>query len=77
MIAFSKGGALETVIEGKTGHFFKRQTPQSLIRAINEFEKMRFDPKECRKNALRFDKEIFKKKIKAFVDEKYKEWKNH
>ncbi|MFH1134350.1 MAG: glycosyltransferase [Nanoarchaeota archaeon] len=75
VIAFAKGGALETVIEGKTGHFFHEQTPEALIKAITEFEKMTFDPKACRRNALRFDKRIFKRKIKAFVEEKYREWK--
>jgi len=75
VIAYGKGGALETVIEGKTGHFFHEQTPQALIKAIEEFEQMKFSPKACRNNALRFDKEIFKKKIKAFVEEKYAEWK--
>lgn len=76
VIAYSKGGALETVIEGKTGHFFYRQTPEALIKAIKEFEKMDFNTKICRKNALRFDKEIFKKKIKNFIEEKYREFKN-
>lgn len=76
VIAYAKGGALETVIEGKTGHFFHEQTPEALIKAVKEFEKMKFDPKECRKNALKYDKEIFKKKIKKFVWEKYREWKN-
>jgi len=74
VIAYAKGGALETVIEGKTGHFFHKQTPEALIKAVKEFEKMKFNPKEIRKNALKYDKEIFKKKIKKFVDEKYKEF---
>jgi glycosyltransferase involved in cell wall biosynthesis len=74
-IAFAKGGALETVIEGRTGHFFREQTPEALVKAVNEFEKMKFNAKECRKNALKYDKEIFKKKIKDFVETKYKEWK--
>jgi len=75
VIAYAKGGALETVIEGKTGHFFHKQTPEALIKAIKEFEKMKLNPKDCRKNALKYDKEIFKKKIKKFVEEKYREWK--
>ncbi len=72
VIAFGKGGALETVIEGKTGHFFYEQTPEALAKAIQECEKIKFDKKLCRRNALRFDEEIFKKKIKAFIAEKYK-----
>ena len=37
---------------------------------------MEFNAEECRENALRFDKEIFKKKIKEFIKEKYREFKN-
>lgn len=75
VIAFAKGGALETVIEGKTGHFFHEQTPEALINAVQEFEKMNFNSSECRKNALKYDKEVFKRKIKVFVEDKYREWK--
>jgi glycosyltransferase involved in cell wall biosynthesis len=70
VIAYGKGGALETVIPGKTGIFFKKQTPESLINAVKRFENMKFNQNDCRNNALRFDKEIFKKKIKKFVNEK-------
>ncbi len=76
VIAYAKGGALETVIQGKTGHFFHKQTPESLINAIKEFESMKFNPKECRKNALKFDQKIFKKSIKDYIDKKYKEFQN-
>ena len=76
VIAYGKGGTLETVIEGETGHFFHKQTPEALIKAIKEFNNMEFNAEECRENALRFDKEIFKKKIKEFIKEKYREFKN-
>ncbi len=73
VIAYVKGGALETVIEGKTGHFFTPQTSDALAKAVKEFEKMRFTPKDIRKNALRFDKKVFQKKIKRFIDQKWSE----
>jgi glycosyltransferase involved in cell wall biosynthesis len=38
VIAFGKGGALETVIDNKTGIFFEEQTPDSLADAILRFE---------------------------------------
>jgi len=38
---------------------------------------MKFRPEDCRKNALKYDKAIFKKKIKAFVEEKYRKWKDN
>jgi len=57
--------------------FFKEQTVESLIEAIKRFEKIKdsFNPERIRENALRFDKEIFKRKTKAFIEGKYREFK--
>ena len=74
VIAFGKGGALETVINEKTGIFFKEQTVQSLLTAIQEFENIEFNYNEIRKHALTFSKERFEKEIKEFVEEKYKQF---
>lgn len=74
VIAFGKGGALETVINGKTGLFFKQQNVQSLLQAIETFETMQFDSKLIRDNALTFSKERFEKEIKEFVEENYKQF---
>jgi len=76
VIAFGKGGATETVIEGKTGVFFREQTMDSLIEAIRDFEKMedKFDSFEIRKNAEKFSKERFKKEFKEFVENKIEEF---
>ena len=70
VIAYAKGGALETVKEGETGIFFRRQTADDLIDAVKRFEKMSFDAEACRKNSLNFSKEKFKKNIKSFVSGK-------
>jgi len=74
VIAYGKGGALESVIENKTGIFFKEQTPQNLIEAINKFEGMKFDPDEIRENAERFKQEVFEDKFTKFVIKKYREY---
>lgn len=76
VIAYRKGGALETVVEDKTGVFFDNQTCNDLIDAINKFESMNFNKEEIRKHAQSFDEAIFKQKISKFVEEKYKEFKN-
>lgn len=73
VIAFGKGGALETVVEGKTGTFFYEQTADSLVEALKRFETMKFDKQELRRHAEGFDEEVFKARIKAFVEEKYEE----
>lgn len=67
VIAYKKGGALETVIEGETGIFFYPQTADALIEAIKKFEKISFDPKKCRKNAIRFSEERFYNQIMEFI----------
>lgn len=75
VIAYGKGGALETVVEGKTGIFFKEQTKESLREAMLKFKDMKFNKQEIRNHAEKFDEEIFKSKIKNFVDKSYIEFK--
>jgi glycosyltransferase involved in cell wall biosynthesis len=65
VIAFGKGGAVDTVVNKKTGLLFDRQTPKSLIDAVKKFEKSKFNAKLIKTNAKRFSKERFKKE---FVD---------
>lgn len=59
VIAYSKGGSLETVIEGKSGVFFNDQSVDSLVRAIKRFGKIKIEPQDCIKNASWFSKENF------------------
>lgn len=75
VIAYAAGGALETVIEGVTGTFFHQQTPESLIKAVKKFDRLEFDSKMIRKHAEKFDVEVFKRKIKNFVKEKWIEYR--
>ncbi len=72
VIAYGRGGARETVIGNETGIFFGEQNVESLISAVNTFEKNQdvFSVAEVRKNAGRFSKERFKTEFKAFVEEK-------
>jgi len=69
VIAYRAGGALETIIENKTGIFFDQQSPESLIEAVNKFNKKDFDSKSIREHALRFDKEEFKRKFTEFISQ--------
>ncbi|MCE9994244.1 glycosyltransferase family 4 protein [Enterobacter asburiae] len=78
VIAFGKGGALETVrpagIENPTGIFFRQQTVTSLHDAIDEFEKTQslFTPNACRENAERFSRARFDLEFRSFVEEKWR-----
>ena len=69
VIAYGKGGVLDSVVDGKTGVFFKEQTVESLKDAILKFEQMQFDKKGIREHALKFDEEIFQRKVKDFIEE--------
>jgi len=72
VIAYGKGGAVETVVENKTGLFFYRQDVDSLIECVEKFEKIyeKFDFKEIRKNSERFSVERFRKEFIEFVKDK-------
>ncbi len=72
VIAFGKGGATETVLNGKTGVLFPEQTAESLIDAVKTFEQTDFDHAAIRNHAERFDRTIFAEKIKMFIDEHYR-----
>lgn len=72
VVAFYGGGYKETVIDGKTGVFFKEYTIECLLEAIKRFEKTKFSSEVCKKNAQRFSPEVFDKKIRDFVDKAVK-----
>lgn len=67
IIAFRRGGATETVIEGKTGVFFNTQTADSVIGAIEEFESLSFDRRTLRRHAEKYDRRVFASRIREFV----------
>jgi glycosyltransferase involved in cell wall biosynthesis len=71
VLAFRQGGALETVIEGKTGLFFDEQTPESLAACVEAFEGQSFSAAACRENAERFRPEAFRGAISRFLTERF------
>lgn len=67
VIAYYGGGPKETVIENKTGLFFREHNVESLKAAILRFEKMEFDPKACIKQAKKFSRRNFEKKLMKII----------
>ncbi|SBW08023.1 Glycosyl transferase, group 1 [uncultured Dysgonomonas sp.] len=69
VIAFGKGGSLETIKDKETGIFFYEQTANAIIEAVNNFEEIKasFDPQLIREHALNFDIDIFKENIKNYM----------
>lgn len=75
VIAFGKGGSLETIENGRTGIFFDTQTSESIIEAVNTFESSNdFDPHYIRQNAERFSPERFRNEFQAIVDTEIKNY---
>ena len=74
VIAYRSGGAPETVQDGVSGIFFNKQTVDSLIQAINNFDKAEFNPQIIKQQAERFSVERFRREIKEFVDQEYEKF---
>ncbi len=72
VIAFGKGGALETVIDEKTGVFFKEQTVPCVKNAIEKFETLyaqnAFKVEEIVKHAKTFSTSRFCEQLKSCID---------
>lgn len=71
VIAYAAGGALETVVDGITGLFFREQTKESLVDALKRFDSNSFDPHKIREHAKQFDKEVFKKRMFQYITSIY------
>lgn len=67
VIAYRAGGAVEIVIEGKTGEFFDSPTVISLAKTLKKFHKKRYNTNECKKNVHRFSKSVFVKSLKKHI----------
>lgn len=68
VIAYKKGGALETVIEGISGTFFEEQTWESLAHKILRFDADKYDAQKIREHAKKFDESVFRQRINDFVN---------
>lgn len=79
VIAYGKGGALETV-KGldevtPTGVFYDQQNPNAIVEAVQRFEleKVKILPVNCRKNAMRFSPEVFRQNLQTHIHNKQNE----
>ena len=69
VIAYGKGGAVETVMHGKTGILFDRQEWETLADILLSFDETKFDPTLIRSHAQQFDQAKFQAALKKFVEE--------
>lgn len=68
LIAYKAGGALDYVIEGKTGIFFEAQTVGSLVTALETFAHKKLKNNDMRVMANSFSPQIFQQKMQQFID---------
>ncbi|MGA9314289.1 MAG: glycosyltransferase, partial [Solirubrobacteraceae bacterium] len=68
VIAYEVGGASETVIDGRTGVLFERQSALGLAAAIERFEGLELDEQAIRQNAERFGRERFRSEMAAVIE---------
>jgi glycosyltransferase involved in cell wall biosynthesis len=70
VIAYGAGGVLDTQIPGKTGVFFKRQTPESLQAALLEAREIYWDYKNIRNHAVKnFSEQVFFSKVEQVINQ--------
>jgi len=70
VIAYGKGGVLDTQIPGKTGIFFNLQTPEAIHTAVVESSKIAWDYEKIRDHALsNFSEEVFFEKVDGVIEE--------
>ena len=67
VVAFGKGGLLETVVAGRTGAFFGEQTPEALQAAVAQAEKTEWDPAAIRAHAETFGEDRFLAGLRAEI----------
>ena len=67
VIAARGGGALETIVEGRTGCLWSGG-PAELAAAVRRFDTEAIDPEDCVRNAARFDTSVFRNQLPRLVD---------
>lgn len=75
VIAYSVGGAAETVVDGITGVHFHEQTIPAICSAVDRFEAIHsgFDRNIIRAHALKFSTQRFRREFRALVEAKWAE----
>lgn len=70
VIAYGKGGVIDSVLPGVTGIFFDEQSPEALNGAVDAYEAApeRFVPDVLRAHAAGFSREKFESRLKAYLD---------
>jgi glycosyltransferase involved in cell wall biosynthesis len=69
VIAYGAGGALETIVPGRTGEFFSEQTADAVSTAVRNFDPDAYDPRDIRSHAEQWREERFVSEMLDAVSE--------
>jgi glycosyltransferase involved in cell wall biosynthesis len=75
VIAYGGGGALDTVLPGKTGEHFHQMTVDSLVEAMANFDASRYSPPVLQKHAAQFDRKVFEEELTDYVNTAWSDFK--
>lgn len=75
VLAFGKGGALESVKPGVSGEFFSEQTPEALAAALTQYDWTRYKAPAIRKHAASFDVGAFRHAMQVVIDQVLATWR--
>jgi glycosyltransferase involved in cell wall biosynthesis len=75
VLAFGRGGACETVVDGVTGLYFYEQSVPAICDVVERFERHehQFDPQKIRAHAEKFSDKAFRQDFRRFVQSKWSE----
>ena len=68
VIAYGRGGVLDTVVPGHTGEFFEEQSADSVAAALTSFKPHHYDPDTIRQHSEAFDSVVFRRRLRALID---------
>jgi glycosyltransferase involved in cell wall biosynthesis len=69
VVAYGAGGVIDTQVPGRTGLFFRRQTPESLLAALIQANGAQWNYQQIRDHAIQhFSEAVFFKKVDAVID---------
>ena len=74
VVAYGRGGALESVVPEETGIFFMEQTPESLQVALNRFESLNFKSERLHAQALLFSRQRFQRELSQLLEQLWRDF---
>lgn len=74
VLAYGKGGALQSVKAGVTGEFFGEQTAEAIAAALTKYDWTSYNSKAIRAHAANFDVARFREQISDTIDAVLDRW---